>query len=297
MDTKQTVLITGTSSGFGLLTAKALLDQGLTVMAAMREPEKSNAHAAVALQEHGTRNSGTLHLLSMDVADDNSVTTAVTTGLGVAGRIDVLVNNAGVGLGGFCEAVTTDQLRRLFEVNLFGVHRVTRAVLPAMRAVGKGLIINISSIMGRMVIPFAAAYTASKFALEGLSESWRYELGTFGIEVVIVEPGGFPTAFRHNMAKPSDATRLDAYQDLAQRQARMTEDYAKRMSGDGAPDPQKIAEAVVSLVQMPHGTRPPRTVVDPLMDGAGSKPLNDTTAALQGKLLAQMGLNDLDQVR
>ncbi len=192
MATKQTVLITGTSSGFGFLTAKALLDQGLTVMAAMREPGKSNAHAALALQEHGTRTCGTLHLLSMDVADDNSVTTAVTTGLGVAGRIDVLVNNAGVGLGGFCEAVTTDQLRRLFEVNLFGVHRVTRAVLPAMRAVGKGLIINISSIMGRMVIPFAAVYTASKFALEGLSESWRYELGTFGIEVVIVEPGGFP---------------------------------------------------------------------------------------------------------
>jgi NAD(P)-dependent dehydrogenase (short-subunit alcohol dehydrogenase family) len=289
-------MITGTSSGFGFLTAKALLGRGLTVMATMREPEKGNSRAA-ALFDHQGPTTGRLHLLAMDVVDDKSVETAVHAALAIAGRIDVLVNNAGVGLGGFCESATTDEIHRLFDVNVFGVHRVTRAVLPAMRAAGKGLVINISSIMGRMVVPFAAAYTASKFALEGLSESWRYELGAFGVEVVIVEPGGFPTAFRRNMAQASDAARLADYEDLAQRQARLVEKYMQRMSGADAPDPRQVAEAVVRLVEMPHGTRPPRTVVDPLTGGADTHAANDTLAALQRKLLLHLGLDDLNRVR
>jgi NAD(P)-dependent dehydrogenase (short-subunit alcohol dehydrogenase family) len=293
MTSDTTVLITGTSSGFGFLTTRTLLDEGYTVLAAMRAPDRANADKAAALRSLAEGAPGTLHLIAMDVSQDDSVSAAVEVALAWFDHIDVVVNNAGVGLGGFCETVTTSQLRRLFEVNLFGVHRVTRAVLPVMRAGGRGLIINISSIMGRIVIPFSAPYTASKYALEGLSESWRYELAGTGVEVVVVEPGGFPTAFRENMDSGEDTDRLQGYGRLVDLPAKMWEGFAERMAGGNAPDPQRVADAVAGLIKMPHGTRPFRTVVDPLMDGAGATAVNKTTEAAQADLLKAMAISEL----
>jgi NAD(P)-dependent dehydrogenase (short-subunit alcohol dehydrogenase family) len=296
MNKETTVLITGTSSGFGFLTARSLLEEGYTVLAAMREPDRANADKAATLRRHAEEASGTLHVIAMDVSQDDSVSAAVEVALAWFDHIDVLVNNAGVGLGGICETVTTGQLKRLFEVNLFGVHRVTRAVLPSMRTGGRGLIVNVSSIMGRIVIPFSAPYTASKFALEGLSESWRYELAGTGVEVVVVEPGGFPTAFSENMTSGADTDRLESYGQLADLPRKMWEGFAERMAGDAAPDPQQVANAVSGLIGMPHGTRPFRTVVDPLMDGAGAKAINTIAAAKQKDLLKAMDMSDLETV-
>ena len=182
-------------------------------------------------------------------------------------------------------------------MNLFGVHRVTRAVLPGMRAAGNGLVINVSSIMGRVVIPFSAPYTASKFALEGLSESWRYELAGTGVEVVVVEPGGFPTAFRDNMTNGADTDRLKGYGPLADLPAQLWKGFSERMSAAGAPEPQAVADAVADLVRMPHGTRPFRTVVDPLMNGAGTLAINHETEERQSELISGMSLGDLLVVR
>lgn len=296
MNKDTTVLITGTSSGFGLLTARTLLQEGYTVLAAMREPDRTNADKAATLRKHAEEASGTLHVIAMDVSQDDSVSAAVEVALAWFDHIDVLVNNAGVGLGGICETVTTGQLKRLFEVNLFGVHRVTRAVLPSMRAGGKGLIVNVSSIMGRIVIPFSAPYTASKFALEGLSESWRYELAGTGVEVVVVEPGGFPTAFRENMTSGADTERLKSYGPLAELPKKMWEGFAARVDGDAASDPRQVAQAVSGLIGMPHGTRPFRTVVDPLMDGAGAKAVNATAEAAQKELLKAFAMSELETV-
>jgi NAD(P)-dependent dehydrogenase (short-subunit alcohol dehydrogenase family) len=296
MNKETTVLITGTSSGFGFVMARTLLDEGYTVLAAMREPDRANADKAAKLRGIAEGTPGTLHLIAMDVSQDESVSAAVEVALAWFDHIDVVVNNAGVGLGGFCETVTTGQLKRLFEVNLFGVHRVTRAVLPVMRAGGRGLIINISSIMGRIVIPFSAPYTASKFALEGLSESWRYELAGTGVEVVLVEPGGFPTAFRENMSSGEDTDRLEGYGPLIELPGKMWEGFAARMTGGDAPDPQRVADAVAGLIRMPHGSRPFRTVVDPLMDGAGATAVNKATEAAQAALLMAMDISELATV-
>lgn len=296
MNKETTVLITGASSGFGFLTARTLLDEGYNVLAAMREPDRGNADKAAALRKHADNAKGTLHPIAMDVSQDESVSAAVDVALAWFDHIDVLINNAGVGLGGFCETVTTGQLKRLFDVNLFGVHRVTRAVLPTMRAGGKGLIVNVSSIMGRIVIPFSAAYTASKFALEGLSESWRYELAGTGVEVVVVEPGGFPTGFRENMTSGADTDRLKGYGPLADLPRRMWDGVAERMAADTAPDPQLVADAVSGLIGIPHGTRPFRTVVDPAMDGGGAKAINAAAEAKQTELLNTLAMPDLATV-
>ena len=150
----QNVLITGTSSGFGLLTARTLLQKGHTVFATMRGVAGKNAAAADGLRKFAEGQDGTLHLLELDVTNDASVDNAVKTALKLSGRIDVVVNNAGTGSGGLAESFTVDQFKQLFEVNLFGVQRVNRAVLPSMRDTGQGLLIQVSSIMGRIVIPY-----------------------------------------------------------------------------------------------------------------------------------------------
>ncbi len=297
MSNETVVMVTGTSSGFGFLSTKTLLNQGYTVIAAMRDPNRGNAESAALLKHYADTAPGSLHLTAMDVSQDDSVSAAVDVALAWVDRIDVVVNNAGVGLGGFLESVTTSQMRRLFEVNLFGVHRVMRAVLPAMHAAGKGLVINVSSIMGRIVIPFSGAYTASKFALEGLSESWRYELSNTGVEVVIVEPGGFPTAFRKNMDTGADPDRLTAYGALAGLPDMMWKDYAARMSAEDAPNPQAVADAVGDLIRMPHGQRPFRTVVDMLMAGGGAMDINRASDDCQQRLLEGMSVAHLAKVK
>jgi NAD(P)-dependent dehydrogenase (short-subunit alcohol dehydrogenase family) len=172
------VLITGASSGIGEETVKCLITAGYTVYAGARRLDRMKS-----LADAGAR------LLALDVTDDVSMTAAVTTVLQEAGRIDVLINNAGYGSYGALEDVPLEEARRQFDVNLFGLARLTQLVLPAMRAQGFGRIINISSIGGKFGEPFGCWYHATKFAVEGLSDSLRMELHPFGIEVVVIQPG------------------------------------------------------------------------------------------------------------
>jgi NAD(P)-dependent dehydrogenase (short-subunit alcohol dehydrogenase family) len=297
MNSKQAIMVTGASSGFGYLTALTLMSNGYTVIAAMREADRKNADKARALKAASENAPGSLLIVSMDVSEDASVSAAVDVALAWQDNIDVLVNNAGSGLSGFLETVTTTQLKRLFEVNLFGVHRATRAVLPSMRAAGKGLIINVSSIMGRIVLPFSGAYTSSKFALEALSESWRYELAGTGVETVIVEPGGYPTAFRENMSRGSDSERIKGYGPVADLPEKMSAAYAERMASSQAPDPQRVADAILNLIETPHGTRPFRTVVDDLMNGGGALEINAVTRDRQRQLLEGLSMAHLADVK
>ncbi|MDH3710974.1 MAG: SDR family NAD(P)-dependent oxidoreductase, partial [Cyclobacteriaceae bacterium] len=161
------VLVTGSSTGFGLLITKRLLEKGYTVFATMRNLSEGNAAKAEKLNQFAQDKSGKLHLLDLDVTDESSVQAAVAKAVELEGPVDVLVNNAGVGQGGHTEAFDDAQFKKVFEVNVFGVQRMIRAVLPSMRQRNQGLVINVSSVMGRMIIPFAGIYTASKFALEG----------------------------------------------------------------------------------------------------------------------------------
>ncbi len=198
------VLVTGSSSGFGRAVAERFAARGWTVFASMRRPEAGEALRALAARK-GWR----LSTPALDVTRDDSVAAAVAAVLAeTGGRLDVLVNNAGYYVSGPLEEISPDELRAQLETNVVGVHRVTRAVVPAMRARRDGAVVTVGSISGRVALPIAGAYHASKWALEGMIEAWRLELGPFGVRVTLVEPGPFATAFYAN-ERPAAAALPD----------------------------------------------------------------------------------------
>lgn len=224
-----TVLITGCSSGFGLATAQLFLARGWNVIATMRSPKPE-------LFENSDR----LLMTALDVTDPDSVSNAIAESIVRFKEIDVLVNNAGIGLFSALEATPDEVMRHVFETNTFGVMSVARAIVPHMRERGSGTIVNVTSSVGIAPMPLVAVYTASKYAIEGFSESLAYELGTFGIRVKIVEPGLAPTtSFAHNSNGHRDDLMPAAYSAFAQRYLKSMQDYATAYTT--APD---VAEAV-----------------------------------------------------
>ncbi|MGH7102935.1 MAG: oxidoreductase [Acetobacteraceae bacterium] len=219
-------LITGASSGIGHATAKALQHAGFRVFGTSRR--------AVAETSDG------ITMLTCDVTDDASVQKMVDEVLSKAGRIDLLVNNAGVGLLGGAEESSTTQAQALFDVNVFGVLRVTNAVLPMMRRQEKGRIINMSSIMGLIPSPYNALYASTKHAIEGYSESLDHELRTFGIRVALVEPGFTHTSFEANLTKPDRS--LAAYDAV-----RAGMEVHMRNGVEAGDAPEVVAETVVKV--------------------------------------------------
>lgn len=190
VETGRVALVTGASAGIGEAAARSLVGAGFTVYGTSRR--------AVAGEERDE-----VVLLPLDVTDDESVASAVREVLGRSGRIDVLVNNAGLGVAGAAEESSIEQARALFDTNLFGSMRMTRAVLPHMREQGRGRIINVSSVLGFMPAPFMALYAASKHAIEGYSESLDHEVREQGVRVLLVEPAYTKTSFDTN-AVPAD---------------------------------------------------------------------------------------------
>jgi NAD(P)-dependent dehydrogenase (short-subunit alcohol dehydrogenase family) len=178
------VLITGCSSGIGRATAEAFLDDGWRVWATSRDPDD-----VADLDDAGCRTA------ALDVTDDRQIESVAEQLLDAEGRIDCLVNNAGYGQEGAVEDVPVDRVRDQFEVNVFGVVRLTRALLPTMRSQRSGTVVNVSSLLGRIAYPMRGVYAGSKFALEGLSDALRRELDGFGVDVVLVEPGTVDTDF------------------------------------------------------------------------------------------------------
>jgi NAD(P)-dependent dehydrogenase (short-subunit alcohol dehydrogenase family) len=200
--TKSIVLVTGASSGIGRAVAHHLHERGWRVYGTSRRP------AAVSIDGSG------VPLLEMDVTSDGSVERAVAELLTREGRIDAVVNNAGFGIAGAIEDTSIDEARAQFETNFFGTLRVCRAVLPAMRAQRRGCLVNISSIAGVVALPFQGLYSASKFAVEGMSEALRMEVAPFGVRVVLIEPGDFRTGFTSSRAVVTAAQRETPYAPL-----------------------------------------------------------------------------------
>lgn len=205
------VLITGASSGIGHALARRFAARGWTVFASMRSPEKGEALRAEA-RERGW----SVHTPRLDVRDDDSVARAMAALLAeTGGRLDVLVNNAAYYLFGPLEETSPDELRAQLETNVVGVHRVTRAALPAMRAARRGRIVVLGSLSGLVTLPVVGPYHASKWALEAWAESLRYEVSPLGIEVVLIEPGPFKTALHDNEVLAAAAGRAESpYRDL-----------------------------------------------------------------------------------
>ena len=276
------ILVTGSSKGFGYLIVKTLLKDGHRVVAAMRGMDGKNKGAAAELKAAGAAP------VEMDVTDESSVTKAVAS----AGTLDVVVNNAGVGVSGLQECFTPDDWKKVFDVNVLGVQRVNRAVLPQMRQRRSGLLLQISSLLGRMVIPFFGPYNASKFAVEALADNYRVELSSFGIESVLVEPGGYGTTFMEGRIKPSDASRNSSYGAMAAAPEQAAADFTKLVTGPNAPNPQWVADAVAGLVKAPRGKRPFRTTVDRLGMGAAVDPYNQAAEEMQKKIYAAFGMSE-----
>ena len=191
---EKVAVVTGTSSGIGFETALALARDGYYTYATMRDTTKSDKINEIAKKENLK-----IHVLELDVDDENSAKTAIKQILDQKQRIDVLVNNAGWALWGCVEDVSVDEFKTQFETNFFSIIRLIQEVGPTMRKQNSGTIINISSVVGRIGFPASPAYISSKFALEGLSESLRFELAPFGVNVVIIEPGVIKTNFMKNM--------------------------------------------------------------------------------------------------
>ncbi len=260
----QSILVTGSNSGFGRLTVKTLAKDGHTVLASMRNVHGKNAEAAKKLHAWAQEEGLALHVVELDVTNAGSVAEAVKQVLNIAGRIDVVVNNAGLAIVGISEGFTLDQIHALFEVNVFGMLRVNKAVLPYMRKQGSGLLIHLSSAFGRFPMPFSALYSASKFAIEGFAEAYRYELLPLGIDSVIIEPGPFPTEHGAKIVFPADRQTVKEYEEFADKSQKIGETLGSFFSSPESPNPQDVADAVKGLIEMPHGERPLRTVVDSL---------------------------------
>ncbi len=228
----------------------------------MRGVDAKNEKPASELRAYANSQKAALHVLELDVTSDSSVETAVSTVIEEAGRIDVAINNAGVMPQGPTEAFTTEQFRQNLDVNTIGPFRVARAVFPQMRRQGEGLLINVTSIGGRIVLPSFGIYHASKWALEALSESLRYEVSGSGIDVVIVEPGPFNTELTPNAPAPGDAARLEQLKDVQESFEQMMAGFMEMFANpEGPTDPKLCVDGMLDLIATPAGKRPIRTVL------------------------------------
>ena len=281
------VLITGASGGFGKLTVHTLLQQGHSVVASMRNPNSKNQTVATELEEAGAK------IVEIDVTNDASVNNGVQKAIDLMGGIDVVINNAGVGVLGMQEHFTPEDFQRLFDINVFGVQRINRAVLPHMRANGSGLIIYISSLLGRMTMPFYGPYNASKWALEAIAENYRTELSGFGIESCIVEPGGFPTNFFGSLMQPSDHSRDDSYGEFMQVPKQSFDGFEAALESNPNQNPQLVADAVTGIISGTPGERAFRTVVDNMGMGDPIKGYNEQLEQITSGIFNAFGMADM----
>ncbi|MGY4290174.1 NAD(P)-dependent dehydrogenase (short-subunit alcohol dehydrogenase family) [Bradyrhizobium sp. LM2.7] len=228
----------------------------------------------------------------MDVADEASVNSAIDHVIKQHGKIDALINNAGTMFVGVTEAYTVADIERQFAVNFFGAVRADRAVLPHMRAAGSGLLVHVTSLMGRVIFPFFGVYSASKFALEALAESYRYELSSFGVDSVIVEPGPFPSNLLPSSPEPSDEGVLASYGAVAAIPGQIKDSSSQAHDSSNPPRPQLVADAIARLVEATE-RRPLRTVVMPEGMDLGVERLNEAVTSIQNDMLSALGMSNM----
>jgi NAD(P)-dependent dehydrogenase (short-subunit alcohol dehydrogenase family) len=260
------VLITGASTGFGRHAAEAFARRGYRVFATMRDPRGRNDAARRAFERVAETERVPLEVLELDVTNADSVHRAVEHAVSAAGRLDVVINNAGIAALGVTEAFTPEQFQAIFDVNVYGVVRVNRAVLPHMRREGSGLLIHVSSAAGRVTVPALAAYCASKYALEAIADAYRYELGPLGIDSVLVEPGIYRTGIHDRMMPPADLARVAAYGAAGNYVDRVLGVFQAATAAPDAPGSEALTPILLRLAEMPVGSRPFRTVAPAPME-------------------------------
>lgn len=282
------ILITGCSSGFGLMAAKYLAKKGHHVYASMRNTQNKNKSKVEEILNFGKSNNLKIEVIDIDVTSDKSVDQAVSQ----IEKVDVLINNAGRGYGGPIESFSSEQFMDQLDLNIVGTFRVAKAVLPIMRAQKSGLIIQISSIAGRCCSPGFGIYHASKWGLEGLSESLRYELAPLGVDVVMVQPGLFATDFFSTVIPSEDQEISQAYQHVGEFRETFGSQVMSAFEDKNAPtDPMLVVQAFEKLIDTEDGKRPIRTMVG--MD-FGLQAINEVTEPIRQSLLKTFEIADWD---
>jgi NAD(P)-dependent dehydrogenase (short-subunit alcohol dehydrogenase family) len=277
---QQTVVITGASSGFGRDAATRFNTDGWRVYATVRNSRGHHSETVNALEREG------IHVVDLEVTDQASVDRAAAEILS-GGPVDVLVNNAGAAFFGVVEAYTPEAIQRQFDVNVFGPMRVSRAFLPGMRERESGLVVYVSSIVGRFVMPFGGVYSASKAALESLAEASSYELRPLGVDIAIVQPGAYQTNISNSRGDADDTGRLADYAKVLPLAGNIFEALA---SQSATRESSEVAEALLALAKLPQGERPLRTAVpnDPEIAA-----FNDAIAPIQRELMQHLNLGDM----
>ncbi|UFH53960.1 SDR family oxidoreductase [Spirosoma sp. KNUC1025] len=277
------VFITGTSTGFGKLTAVTLAKAGYTVIAGMRNTQDKNKDVAAELGSLPN-----IDVVEIDITDDTSVANAFETVLAKYGQVDVLVNNAAVAGFGLLEAYSIDQIRRMFEVNFYGVIRTYQAVLPSMRKAKSGLIINITSGASGHTLPFMVPYLASKFGVETITEGLQDELKEYGIENVSIQSGVYPTEMNTGAKSGVQADKAEIAAEYGEAAQQKFNAIGQSLFGkmvEFKMNPQTIADGILELIKMQKGTRPLRFPLDAIAQGTDVAFIN-ARADLKAKWLA-----------
>ena len=291
---KHVIVITGASSGFGLLAARALAHAGHTVYASMRETNGRNAPQVVEVERYAAEHGVDLRTVELDVASQASADAAIATILADAGRLDVVIHNAGHMVFGPAEAFTPEQLAQLYDINVLSTQRVNRAALPYLREQGRGLVVWVGSSSTRGgTPPYLAPYFAAKAGMDAMAVSYAGELARWGIETSIIVPGAFTKGTNHflHAGAPADAARAAQY---ATGPTADLPDIA--LKGLAALEPEDadvtaVADAIVKVVDTPFGHRPFRVHIDPSQDGA--EIVNGVADRVRAELLRNIGLADV----
>ena len=291
---KQVIVITGASSGFGALAARALAHAGHTVYATMRETIGRNAPQVAEIARYAAKHGVDLKTVELDVASDPSVQSGIANIVADNGRLDVVIHNAGHMLFGPAEAFTPEQFAELYDINVLSTQRVNRAALPQMRRQGRGLVVWMSSSSTRGgTPPYLSPYFAAKAAMDSLAVSYASELARWGIETSIIVPGAFTKGTNHfaHAGSPADKARAAEYDEGPY--AGLPDQSLKGLASLEPPDADvgAVADAVVKVVDTPFGRRPFRTHVDPSQDGC--EIVNGVADRVRAEMFRRIGLEDL----
>jgi NAD(P)-dependent dehydrogenase (short-subunit alcohol dehydrogenase family) len=291
---KQVIVVTGASSGFGALAARALADTGHTVYAGMRETTGRNASQVAEAARYAVKHGVDLRTVELDVMSSESVDAGITKIIADNGRLDVVVHNAGHMSFGPAEAFTPEQFAQLYDINVLSTQRVNRVALPQMRKQGRGLVVWVSSSSARGgTPPYLSPYFAAKAAMDSLAVSYASELARWGIETAIIVPGAFTKGTNHfgHSGSPADTVRAAEYNEGSY--AGVAEQALKGLASlePKDADVRAVAEAIVNVVELPFGKRPFRTHVDPSQDGA--EIVNGVADRVRAEMFRRIGLEDL----
>ena len=277
------ILITGCSSGFGRLGAEHYARLGAKVFATMRNLPRPEAAELEALAKAEKLD---ITVLEIDITKDEQVTAGVNAAIKSAGgKLDVLINNAGMSIAGPIEAQDMEATQLIFDTNVYGAQRMAKAILPSMRANGSGYIFNVTSQLGRVMIPGFGQYSPTKFALEAMSEQMAYEVASHGIDVTFIQPGGYPTKIWSNQNKPSGELKARLSEDIISAYPQFTAGMGKREASSSTSDPMDIPHAIAGAIATPKAKRPLRIALHPV--ARPQEAINKVSAQMQIAVLGE----------